>query len=271
MYASGAPRYSLRRQPTATVNFITCHDGFTLNDMVSYDSKHNTANRERNRDGADDNRSWNCGSGPADDGPTATPEIAILRRRQQRNFLATLLVSRGVPMLLGGDERNRTQQGNNNAYCQDNPISWVDWTADQSADNLTTVVRNLISLRAGVKALRAARFPEPGSADPSEPVAATGLQWFDPNGSPVAGQDWDNTQGHSFAVLFADTPPTVSVLVMLNAYWEPVAFTVPSPPSGTWTASVDTMQEGGTPAPGAALGAGASIMVGARSIVIATA
>jgi isoamylase len=270
MYASHAPRYSLRRQPTATINLITCHDGFTLNDLVSYDSKRNAANQQNNQDGTDDNRSWNCASGPADDGPSADPDVATLRRRQQRNFLATLLVSRGVPMLLAGDERNRTQQGNNNAYCQDNPISWVDWTADESADNLTTVVRKLNSLRAGLKSLRAPRFPETGPVDPSEPVPDTGLEWFDPNGSPVASQDWDNAEGHSFAALFADTPPAVSALVMLNAYWEPVAFTLPSPPSGTWSVSVDTMQEDGTPRSADPLAAGASIMVGPRSIVIAT-
>jgi isoamylase len=270
MYASGAARYSLRRQPTATVNFVTCHDGFTLNDLVSYDAKRNEANQENNQDGTDDNRSWNCAFGPAEDGPGAGPDVAALRRRQQRNFLATLLVSRGVPMLLAGDERNRTQQGNNNAYCQDNPISWLDWTAEPSADNLSAVVRNLISLRAGVRALRAARFPEPGPAGPSEPVAGTGLEWFDPDGVPVASQDWDNAEGHSFAVVFADAPPELSVLVMLNAYWGPVAFTVPSPPSGTWTARVDTMQEDGTPTPGAPLTAGTSITVGPRSTVIAT-
>jgi isoamylase len=270
IYASGAPRYSLRRQPTASINLITCHDGYTLNDLVSYDSKRNAANRQDNQDGTTDNRSWNCGSGPGDDGPSADPDVTTLRRRQQRNLLATLLVSRGVPMLLAGDERNRTQQGNNNAYCQDNPITWVDWTSDQAADNLSAVVRNLISLRSGVKALRAARFPEPGPVGPSEPVAGTGLRWFDPSGSPVASQDWDNADGHSFAVVFADAPPARSVLVMLNGYWEPVAFTVPAPPSGTWTVNVDTMQEDGTPPSAAPLGAGASVIVGPRAIAIAS-
>ncbi len=270
MYALNAPRYSLRRQPGATVNFITCHDGFTLSDLVSYDTKRNDANQQNNQDGTDDNRSWNCGSGPADDGPAADPGVAALRCRQQRNFLATLLVSRGVPMLLAGDERNRTQQGNNNAYCQDNPISYMDWTASPSADNLSTVVRNLIALRASVKALRAARFPEPGPAGPSEPVADTGLAWFDPDGSLVASQDWDNAEGHSFAVVFADLPPALSVLVMLNAYWEPVTFTVPSAPSGTWTVTLDTLQEDGKPTAGAPLKAGAPITAGPRSMVIAT-
>jgi isoamylase len=271
MYASAAPRYSLRRQPTATINFITCHDGFTLNDLVSFDAKRNDANREGNQDGTNDNRSWNCGSGPADDGPSASLEIAALRRRQQRNFLATLLVSRGVPMILAGDERGRTQEGNNNAYCQDNPISWVDWTADASvAANLTTVVRKLISLRSATPALRAARFPEPGEDEPSAPVSDTGLAWFDPDGAPVSSQDWDNAQGHSFAVVFGDTPPAPSALVMINGYWEPVAFTVPSPPSDAWTLALDTMQEDGTPAVPASLAGGAAINLGPRSMLIAT-
>jgi len=270
MYTASAPRYSLRRQPNTTINFITCHDGFTLNDLVSYDEKHNGANQENNQDGTDDNRSWNCGSSPADDGPNPDPDVTTLRRRQQRNLLATLLVSRGVPMLQAGDERHRTQQGNNNAYCQDNPISWVDWTADPAAANLTEFVSSLISLRGAVAGLRAARFPEPGSTSPGEPVGDTGLAWFDPDGSPVASQDWDNPGGHSFAVVFGATPPALSVLVMFNAYWEPVAFNVPAAPSSAWTPTVDTMQEDGRPGSTAPLGPGASVSVGPRSLVIAT-
>jgi isoamylase len=270
MYATSAPRYSLRRQPTASINFITCHDGFTLNDLVSYDAQRNQANLEGNQDGTDDNRSWNCGSGPADDGPGSDPGITALRRRQQRNFLATLLVSRGVPMLLAGDERNRTQQGNNNAYCQDNAMSWVDWATDPAADNLTTVVRNLLSLRASAATLRAPRFPEPGPAGASEPVGDTGLAWFNVDASPATGQDWDNPEGHSFSVVFPAAPSGPAVLVMLNAYWGSLPFTVPDPPAGAWTLRVDTTQEDGTPTPAAPLGPGASITAGPRSVVIAT-
>ncbi len=131
-------------------------------------------------------------------------------------------------------------------------------------------MRGLISLRAGVEALRTGRFPEPGPYQPGEPVADTGLMWFDPDGSLVASQDWDNPEGRSFSVVFPDTPPAPSVLAMLNAYWEPVAFTVPTAPSGRWTLRVDTMREDGSPAPGARFAAGASISVGPRSIVIAT-
>ena len=204
MFASNAPRYSLRRQPTASVNFVTCHDGFTLNDLVSYDTKRNDANVEDNQDGTNDNRSWNCGSRPADDGPTADPDIATLRRRQQRNLLATLLLSRGVPMLLAGDERNRTQEGNNNAYCQDNPISWLDWTPDPSADapDRSRSAISIVAARPRGGAPRRPVSPSPARTGPSEPVADTGLMWFNPDGSPVASQDWDNPEGHSFASCF---------------------------------------------------------------------
>jgi len=268
MYADNAPRYGQRRQPSATINFITCHDGFTLADLVSYDAKHNQANPGGGTDGTDDNRSWNCGSGPADDGPTADPGMAALRRRQQRNLLATLLVSRGVPMLMAGDERGRTQHGNNNAYCQDNPLSWVDWSADASADELTAAVSRLIGLRRAAPVLRAPRFPEPGAGDPSEPVAGTGLVWFDPDGQPVTGASWDDPQGRAFAVLFPATPPATSVLALLNAFWEPVPFQLPPAPSGTWTLAFDSTREdgaGGGPAP-----AGGPLSVGGRSVIIAT-
>ena len=267
MYASSAPRLGLRRAPSASVNFITCHDGFTLNDLVSYDVKHNDANQQGNSDGTNDNRSWNCGNGPGDDGPSADAGINTLRRRQQRNLLTTLLVSRGVPMLMAGDERNRTQQGNNNAYCQDNQMSWIDWTISAAADNLTAVVQDLLALRRRANVLRAPRFPDPGAGDPSEPVADTGMQWFNPDGTPTTSEDWNNADGHSFAALFGAAPPALSVLVMFNAYWEPVQFTLPAPPGGSWTLALDTTQEDGSPAPGAPDG---SITVGPRAIVIAT-
>ena len=132
-----------RRQPQASINFVTAHDGFTLHDLVSYGDKHNEANGERNRDGADDNQSWNHGA----EGETDDPEIVALRERQKRNMLATLLLSQGVPMLLGGDEMGRTQRGNNNAYCQDNEISWVDWKLDDRRRSLLEFTRRMIALR----------------------------------------------------------------------------------------------------------------------------
>src|ERR671939_618299 len=127
------------RRPFASINFVTAHDGFTLRDLVSYNDKHNEANGENNQDGANDNESWNCGA----EGPTDDRDIRALRARQQRNFLATLLLSQGVPMLLGGDELGRTQQGNNNAYCQDNPISWIDWQLDDERRALLDFTRQL--------------------------------------------------------------------------------------------------------------------------------
>src|SRR5947208_1269134 len=142
------------RRPHASINFVTCHDGFTLADLVSYDEKHNEANGEENRDGSDDNLSWNCGV----EGPTDDPEVLELRERQKRNFLASLLFSQGVPMLCGGDELGRTQLGNNNAYCQDNEISWYDWELDEGDHALCEFTRHLIDLRKRHPNLRRRKF-----------------------------------------------------------------------------------------------------------------
>jgi glycogen operon protein len=269
MYANGAERYGLRRQPGATVNFVTCHDGFTLADLVSYDNKRNEANGEGDQDGTNDNRSWNCGPSQAYDGPTTDSDVTVLRRRQQRNFLATLLVSRGVPMLLAGDEMDRTQEGNNNAYCQDSPLSWVDWAGTPLTANLTAFVRRLVSLRASTPTLRASRFPGPGPAGPSEPVAGTGMGWYNPDGSPATAQDWDNPWARSFAAVMPDDAPSPSVLVMLNAYWGPQDFVVPRAPSGAWTVEVDTTSEDGSPADVAKMSPGSSVTVGPRSVLVA--
>ncbi len=270
MYANNSARYSIRRQPTASINFVTCHDGYTLADLVSYDHKQNQANQEGNTDGtADpDNRSWNCGQ-PVDDGPTTNPAIAALRRRQQRNLLATLLISRGVPMILAGDERSRTQGGNNNAYCQDNPTSWVDWTPGADATNLTQFLAGLIHLRRNTTTLRMSRFAEPGPQTASEPTATTGLGWFNPDGTACQSQDWDSPEGHSFTVVFPGTPPGVSVLSLVNAYWEPISFRLPTPLGGRWTIQLDTDAENGRPAV-PSIAAGATLQVAPRSIVIAT-
>lgn len=269
MYATNAARYGLRRQPRASVNFVTCHDGFTLCDLVSYDSQHNQPNLTDPGSGTSDNRSWNCGNGPGDDGPTTDPGIAGLRRRQQRNFLATLLLSHGVPMMMAGDERFRTQQGDNNAWCLDDTISWLDWTDNASADQLTTFVRTLTSLRKSAAALRSPRFPEPGVTNSSEPVADTGLQWFNPDGSSETSGDWSNSNTRSFAVLFGDIAPAPSVLVMVNAFWANVSFVVPSASSGTWTLVLDTTEEDGSPPSTTPLVAGAAVTVGPRSVVVA--
>src|SRR5438046_5260807 len=144
------------RRPSASINFVTAHDGFTLADLVSYNEKHNEANLEENRDGTDDNRSWNCGV----EGPTDDPEVRVLRARQQRNFLATLLLSQGVPMLLGGDELGRTQHGNNNAWCQDNELSWFDWELGDEQRELLEFVRRLVFMRRRHPVFRRRKFLE---------------------------------------------------------------------------------------------------------------
>ena len=185
-----------RRNPTASVNLITVHDGFTLRDLVSYDSKHNDANGESNRDGTDDNRSWNCGA----EGPAIDPEVLALRGRQSRAILTTLLLSFGVPMLLGGDELGRTQSGNNNAYCQDNKISWVDWSAVDA--DLLSFVRRLVALRRSHPVFRRRRF--------LTGIQASELGWFTPAGTPMTQADWDDGSALALGVYLdgSDAPDT---------------------------------------------------------------
>ncbi|WP_235558266.1 glycogen debranching protein GlgX, partial [Sphaerimonospora mesophila] len=179
------------RRPVASINFVTCHDGFTLTDLVSYNRKHNEANGEDNRDGTDDNRSWNCGI----EGPTDDPQIVRLRRRQRRNFLATLFVSQGVPMMAAGDEFGRTQHGNNNAYCQDNEISWVDWSLAETESDLLEFVRRLAELRRGHPVFRRRRFfrgrVRGGVRD---------IVWLTPAGEEMTDADWDTGYAKSLAV-----------------------------------------------------------------------
>jgi glycogen operon protein len=213
------------RRPSASVNFVTVHDGFTLNDLVSYDQKHNEANGEDNRDGTDDNRSWNCGV----EGLTADQDVLALRARQKRAFLLTLLLSGGVPMVLGGDELGRTQRGNNNAYCQDNEITWFDWSAGDNA--LIGFTTDLIALRRRHPVFRRRRF--------LTGAAAADLRWFTPSGDVMTPQDWEDPDARSIA-LFIDgsTDPDVDpdgtplidddFLVFVNAWWEPLTFSVPA-------------------------------------------
>jgi glycogen operon protein len=171
------------RRPAASINFVTCHDGFTLADLVSYEHKHNEANLEGDGGGSDDNRSWNCGV----EGPTDDPRVLELRARQQRNFLATLMLSQGVPMLLGGDESGRTQRGNNNAWCQDNEISWLDWELDESRERIFSFCRRLVALRRRHPVFRRSHFltgtAENGSGVPD-------VWWFRPDGLRMRRQDW---------------------------------------------------------------------------------
>ena len=174
------------RRPTASVNLITVHDGFTLRDLVSYNDKHNEANGEDNRDGTDDNRSWNCGA----EGPTDDPAVLALRARQSRAMLTTLLLSFGVPLLLGGDEMGRTQQGNNNAYCQDNEITWFDWA--HADTELLAFTKQLIAFRRPTRCSAAAgSWPAPRPAE---------LQWFTPAGTPMTSADWADPNALAIAI-----------------------------------------------------------------------
>jgi len=227
-----------RRRPTASVNLFTVHDGFTLADLVSYNEKHNEANGENNRDGTDDNRSWNCGT----EGPTMDPAILALRERQSRAMLTTELLSFGVPMLLGGDERGRTQQGNNNAYCQDNEITWFDWSA--ADEDLLAYTRRLIAFRKEHPVFRRRRYL--AGAEASE------LGWFTPAGTPMTGSDWADPGALSVAIYLdgSDDPdraedgtPMVDddFLVLFNAWWEALDFVIPATREGAvWLTEIDS-------------------------------
>ncbi|MDP1799383.1 MAG: glycogen debranching enzyme GlgX, partial [Planctomycetaceae bacterium] len=176
------------RQPHASVNFVTCHDGFTLNDLVSYDSKHNEANGEENRDGSSDNLSWNCGA----EGPTDDPAIRLLRERKKRNFLSTLMLSQGIPMLLAGDEFGHTQRGNNNAYCQDNEVTWLNWahTAEQNA--LLKFTSSLIEFWRNQPVLQQRRFFHD---EPTRGKSIQRLTWLEPSGIEMSPEAWN--QGYA--------------------------------------------------------------------------
>jgi isoamylase len=228
------------RRPTASINLVTVHDGFTLNDLVSYDAKHNEANGEDNRDGNDDNRSWNCGA----EGPTDDPSVLELRARQRRNLLATLLLSDGVPLLLGGDELGRTQRGNNNAYCQDNEISWVDWTrADR---DLLEFVARVCRLRREHAVFRRTRFFTAGE-----------LRWLRPDGQVMQAADWSNPGARAVAVGGADG------LLLVNAWWEPLSFRLGD--DRGWAVDLDTAD------PTAGRLVSGAIELAGRSLVLASA
>jgi len=241
------------RRPSASINFVTAHDGFTLRDMVSYNDKHNSANGEGNRDGTDDNRSWNCGV----EGPTEDPEINELRARQQRNFLATLFLSQGVPMLLGGDELGRTQHGNNNAYCQDNEISWYDWArADTELHEFT---RLLIALRRKHPVFSRRRFFQ------GRPVRGRGreglkdITWFRPDGEEMGDADWGTGYARSLGVfLNGQAIPDVnrhglpirddSFYLLFNAWDQPIDFNIPAEMAGrAWDVILDSALPTGKP------------------------
>jgi glycogen operon protein len=218
------------RRPSASINFITCHDGFTLHDLVSYNEKHNEANGEQNRDGAGDNNSLNCGA----EGPTDDPEILELRERQKRNFLATLLLSQGVPMLLAGDEISHTQQGNNNCYCQDNELTWLHWDLEASHWQLFEFTRRLVQIRRSQPALQRRRFFH------GEPIFGTGVKdiyWLDNRFEEMTEEAWNAGFVKALGVVLVGANGEVdyhgkpivgdSLMLLLNAHWEPIEFHFP--------------------------------------------
>jgi isoamylase len=219
------------RGPTGSINFLTAHDGFTLRDLVTYNDKHNDANGEHNQDGANDNNAWNSGV----EGPSEDPGVANLRARRQRSFLATLFLSQGVPMLLGGDEMSRTQQGNNNAYCQDNEISWFDWNVNAQQKELVEFTRGLIAFRAEHPVLRRRRYFE-GLFLPGADIKD--LTWFNLDGTEIRDEQWNDPETRWLAMRLAgeaidEREPEggrisdETLLVLLNAHHEPQAFSLP--------------------------------------------
>jgi len=263
LYAHGS------RRPIASINFVTCHDGFTLTDLVSYGHKHNEANGEDNRDGTDDNRSWNCGH----EGPTDDPEITALRARQRRNFLATLFLSQGVPMLSHGDELGRTQHGNNNTYCQDNETSWVDWEAAE--EDLLEFVRTLARLRRDHPVFRRRRFFQ-GRGGHGE---LGDIAWLTPAGAEMTDADWHAGYAKSLGVFLngeAITEPDPrgrrvrddSFLLLINAHSQCVEFTVPGPEFGErWEFVLDTAAPEGVAERGA-VKASDTVRVTGRSLAV---
>lgn len=231
------------RRPWASVNFLTAHDGFTLNDVVSYNEKHNEANGEDNEDGSSDNRSWNCGA----EGPTDDPEIRTTRERQKRNMLATLLLSQGTPMILAGDEFGRTQNGNNNAYCQDNEISWVNWDIDQDGAALIEFVRKLTTLRHTLPALRRGRFLMGAF---NEEMQLSDVRWVRADGGDLTQEQWDDATTKCFGLVIDGRAPIsgirkpasdATLLLVFNAHHDLVNFTLPDVPgSDQWSCLIDT-------------------------------
>ena len=233
------------RKPYASVNFVTAHDGFTLHDLVSYNSKHNEANGEENRDGTDNNRSWNCGA----EGPTDDPEVNRLRARQKRNFMATTLLSQGVPMLLAGDEIGRTQAGNNNAYCQDNEISWVDWTPEHMDLDTLGFVRQLIALHKEHAVFRRRKFFQGRKIKGAE---IKDIVWLRPDGEEMTDEEWNQDFARCLGVALSGAVidevtergqrvQDENFLLLMNAHFEEIPFALPAPPLGAgWIALIDT-------------------------------
>ncbi|HVU75120.1 MAG TPA: glycogen debranching protein GlgX [Mycobacteriales bacterium] len=261
------------RRPIASINFVTAHDGFTLRDLVSYNEKHNEANGEDNRDGESHNRSWNCGA----EGDTDDAGVIALRGRQQRNLLTTLLLSQGVPMLLHGDELGRTQGGNNNAYCQDNEISWIHW--DETDEDLTDFTARLIALRRAHPVFRRRRFFEGRPMRVGDDVED--IAWWQPSGEPMSDDDWQSGFARSIGVWLngegirepdprGQRVTDASFLLLFNAHDEALEFTLPPPEYGdSWRIVVDTASADSSESEdGHTFGAKETIHLAARSCAV---
>ena len=258
------------RRPFASINFVTAHDGFTLHDLVSYNEKHNEANLEENRDGESHNRSWNCGV----EGPTLERAVIDLRQRQKRNFLATLVLSQGVPMLLGGDETGRTQQGNNNAYCQDNPLSWIDWEAADT--DLLDFAGRLIALRRDHPVFRRRKWFQGRSIHGEQ---EHDIGWFTPEGSEMAEENWEGGSAGAIGIfLNGDAIPSMddrgnpirgeSFYLLINAHHEPVTFRIPGQEWGAFWVQVFDTTDGIFQEDWPSYGPGEEVEVTGRSLVL---
>jgi isoamylase len=259
------------RKPHASINFVTAHDGFTLEDLVSYNDKHNEANGEDNRDGAQDNRSWNCGV----EGPTDDPAVLALRRRQKRNLLASLLLSQGVPMVLGGDELDRTQRGNNNAYCQDNELSWTDWSRDARREDFLEFAQRLVLLRRRHPVFSRRRYVR------ADTLTAEGLKeilWLAPDGREMRESDWQQEFARCLGVYLAggaierrgrrgELIKDSNFLVLFNAHHETITFNMPEVLSAKpWETVLDTAAD--DPFARRAVPAGENYALQGRSLVV---
>ncbi|MEP7015960.1 MAG: glycogen debranching protein GlgX [Verrucomicrobiota bacterium] len=257
------------RRPYASINLVTVHDGFTLNDLVSFNEKHNEANGENNQDGDNNNNSWNCGA----EGPSDDPKIEALRARQRRNFLTTLFVSQGVPLICGGDEFARTQNGNNNAYCQDNEISWLSWQHDEKQNQLLEFTRRLIKLRRENPVFRRPKFFRGRRVHGSE---IKDVMWFNPGGEEMSNEEWASPFVRCLGMLLSgDTTDVLdfqgqpvrddTFLLLINAHHEPIPFVLPGEEQLDWELLLDTMTGEGFLKEPKKFASGDDVDVGARA------
>jgi glycogen operon protein len=257
------------RRPYASINFVTAHDGFTLADLVSYNEKHNELNGDDNNDGDNNNQSWNCGV----EGPTDDPQINALRERQRQNFLTTLFLSQGVPMLTGGDEWGRTQNGNNNAYCQDNEISWFNWERDEKQNQFLEFTRKLIQLRKDHPVFRRPKFFQGRLIRGSE---IRDVMWFNPGGNEMSEEEWTSPFVRCLGMLLSgDTVDVLNFegepirddtfLLLINAHYELIPFVLPGQEHIEWQLILDTMEPGGFLAEPKKFSSGDDVDLGGRS------